>query len=254
MSKDKPLFTPEDFLQYEARRRGVSIEDFKIPNRLVLVYQRSAFEHVKRILRGKTIEWLYGKLRPFSIGIVDGKEVGVFRAWIGAPAAAAMLEELIACGANRIFEVGVSGGVHPSLELGDYVVVTEAIRDEGTSNHYFPPKVKLESSPRLRELLIHELTQEGAKYAVGSVWTTDGVYRETRGKFLKFRGQGVLAVNMETSALFAVAKYRGVEIASAQVISDILTEKGWLFAFADKKVKSRLKTLLKLTIKALVNA
>ena len=45
------------------------------------------------------------------------------------------------------------------------------------------------------------------------------------GKFRRFRDSGVLAVDMETSAIFAVAKYRGVEVASAQVISDILTER-----------------------------
>lgn len=251
LNEDEPLFTPEDFLQYEARRRGVSKEGFHIPNRLILVYQRDAFEQVKQILNGKVKEWLYGELRPFFIGRVNDKEIGAFRAWIGAPAASFMLEELIACGANKIFEVGMAGGLQPRLKPGDIVVVTGAIRDEGTSNHYFPRGVKLESSHGLRNSLIQELTRSKIKHSVGSVWTTDGVFRETRGKFLKFRNQGVLAVNMETSALFAVAKYRNVEIASAQVISDVLTTKRWLFAFRDKKVLSQLQKLLKLTIRAL---
>jgi len=251
LSEDEPLFTPEDFLLYEACRRGVDRKAFQIPNRLIIVYQTNAFEYVKKTLNGETTEWLYGKLRPFFVGIANDKEIGVFRAWIGAPAAAAMLEELIACGAKKIFEVGMAGGLQSQLKPGDIVVVTEAIRDEGTSNHYFPPEVKLESSPRLRNSLIQELTRKRIKHSVGSVWTTDGVYRETRGKFLKFRNKGVLAVSMETSALFAVAKYREVEIASAQVISDVLTTEGWLFAFNDKKVLSRLQSLLKLTVRAL---
>jgi len=202
-------------------------------------------------LNGKTIKWLYGELRPFLIGIVDNKEIGAFRPGIGAPAAAAMLEELIACGAKKIFEVGMAGGLQPQLKPGDIIVVTEAIRDEGTSNHYFPPEVKLESSHRLRNSLLQELTHKRINYSVGSVWTTDGLYRETKVKFLKFHNQGILAVNMETSALFAVAKYRNVEIASAQVISDVLTTEGCLFAFSDKRVLSRLQELIKLTVKAL---
>ena len=162
-----------------------------------------------------------------------------------------MLEELIACGAKKIFEVGMAGGLQPQLKPGDIIVVTEAIRDEGTSNHYFPPEVKLESSHRLRNSLLQELTHKRINYSVGSVWTTDGLYRETKVKFLKFHNQGILAVNMETSALFAVAKYRNVEIASAQVISDVLTTEGCLFAFSDKRVLSRLQELIKLTVKAL---
>lgn len=251
MSEDEPLFTPEDFLRYEARRRGVSRESFQIPSRLILVYQTTAFEQVKKILNGKLTAWLHDESRPLCIGTLNGKQICSFRSWIGSPGAATILENLIACGANKIFEVGMAGGVQPSLELGDFVVVTEAIRDEGTSNHYFSREVKLESSSKLRKLLIQELTREGIKYSVGSVWTTDGVYRETRRKFLKFRNQGVLAVNMETSALFAVARYRKVEIASAQVISDVLTAKGWLFAFRNEIVSSKLQTLLELTVKAL---
>jgi len=209
------------------------------------------FEYVKEILNGKPVDWLYYESQPICIVIVDNKEIGVFRAWIGAPAAAAMLEELVSCGAKIIFEVGVAGGLQSSLNPGDIVVVTEAIRDEGTSSHYFSHDVRLESSLRLRSLLIQQLTLEGIKPQVGPVWTTDGVYRETRGKFLKFSNQGVLAANMETSALFAVAKYRNVEIASAQVISDILSKEGWLPAFEDEKVSKGLQTLLKSTVKVL---
>lgn len=251
MSENEVLFTPEDFLRYEARHRGVSREALQIPDYLILVYQKNAFEYIEKTLNGKNIKWLYGEISPFFIGIVDNKEIGVFRLGIGAPAAATMLEELIACGAKKIFEVGMAGGLQPQLKPGDIIVVTEAIRDEGTSNHYFPPEVKLESSYRLRNSLIQELTYKRINYSTGSVWTTDGVYRETRGKFLKFLNQGVLAVNMETSALFAVAKYRNVEIASAQVISDVLTTEGWLFAFGDKRVLSRLQELLNLTVKVL---
>jgi len=48
---------------------------------------------------------------------------------------------------------------------------------------------------------------------------------ETIGKFRRFKESGVLAVNMETYAVFALAKYRNIEVASLQVISDILNRK-----------------------------
>jgi uridine phosphorylase len=114
------------------------------------------------------------------------------------------LKEIIACGAKEIFEIGVSGGLQHFLKPGDIIVMTGAVRDEGTSYHYFPPEVKVESSQDLRNALCRLLEEEGIKHYSGSVWSTDGAYRETRGKFLKFREAGILAVNMETSAIFAV--------------------------------------------------
>ncbi len=56
---------------------------------------------------------------------------------------------------------------------------------------------------------------------------------------------------METAALFAVAKYRKVEIASVQVISDVLSEEGWQPAFNQEKVQDGLQVLLDVVIAAL---
>lgn len=250
MVEDKPLFTAKDYIKYEARRRGVSESFFNVPSRLILVYQRLGFNYLRGALDGEDKEWLY-KDRPVFVGKLNDKRIGVFRPWVGASGAAAMLEELIACGARKIIEVGVAGGLQPSVEVGDIVVVTDAFPDEGTSRHYFPSETRFGSSTSLRELFIQQLRLKGLKFSVGPVWSTDGFYRETRGKFLKFRQQGALAVNGETSALFAVAKYHGVNIASAQVISDILTEDGWLCAFGDKKVSDSLKALLNVAVQVL---
>jgi uridine phosphorylase len=161
------------------------------------------------------------------------------------------LEEAIECETKTIFEVGLAGGLQTFLRPADIVVVTEAIRDEGTSHHYFPAKTRVESSRKLRNELIKHLMEGKIKHFAGSVWSTDGIYRETRSKFQRFRDQGVLAVDMETSAVFAVAKYRNVRVASAQVISDVLTENGWLQAFHHRSVRGSTRTLLKAVLETL---
>jgi uridine phosphorylase len=251
MSEDKAICNPYDAIRYVAENRKVSIDALKIPQRLLLTYQRSTFECTKNLVKGKSVEWIYGESQPFCIGQFNDVEIGVGRFWIGAPAAAFTFEEAIACGAKIIFEVGLSGGLQEFLKPADMVIVTEAIRDEGTSFHYFPPEVKVESSPQLRETLIKYLNERKIPHFVGSVWSTDGVYRETLGKFRRFRDSGVLAVNMETSAIFAVAKYRKVEAASAQVISDVLTENGWLQAFHEQSIRESVETLLKAVLETL---
>lgn len=251
MSEEEAIFTPLDTIRYVAENRKVPIDALKVPQRILITYQRSTYECAKNLINGKSVKWIYGESQPLSIGRFNGVEIGVCRFWIGAPAAAFTLEEAIACGAKTIFEVGLSGGLQAFLKPGDIIVVTEAIRDEGTSYHYLPPNVKVESSTRLRELFIKCLKGRKIEHFVGSVWSTDGVYRETIGKFRRFRDSSVLAVDMETSAIFAVAKYRNVEAASAQVISDILTEGGWLQAFYEKSVKESAEVLLKAVLETL---
>ncbi|MEM2917762.1 MAG: nucleoside phosphorylase [Candidatus Bathyarchaeia archaeon] len=250
--EDEPIFTPRDFVRYVAEVKKLPINTIKVPERLVITYQRSAYEYAKSLINGKLLEWwIYGENQPFSVGKFNDVEVGLGRFWIGAPAAATTLEEMIACGAKEIFEVGLSGGLQPFLKPGDIIIVTEAIRDEGTSHHYFPPEVKVESSEDLRNRLLKQLNADDVKHHCGIVWSTDGVYRETRGKFLKFKRAGVLAVNMETSAIFAVSKYRGVKAASVQVISDVLYETGWIPAFEHETVKEGVKIAINTVLKTL---
>ena len=252
LSEDKPIFTPSDFIRYLAENRKVEIDTLKVPQRLLITYQRGAYEYAKKLIDGSSLDWwMYGESQPFCIGQFNNVEIGLGRFWIGAPAAVMTLEEVIACGAKKIFEVGLSGGLQTFLQPGDIVVVTEAIRDEGTSYHYLPPKVKVESSVLLRNRLIERLNERKIKYFVGSVWSTDGVYRETRSKFLKFKNAHVLAVNMETSAIFAVAKYRNVEAASAQIISDVLTETGWLQAWGHQSIREKTEVLLRAVLETL---
>ena len=245
MSEDESVSKPSDTIRYFAKNRKIPVESLRIPQRLVLTYQRSTFDCAKNLIKGSCVDWLYGESQPFCVGRFNNIEVGVGRFWIGAPAAVFTLEEAIACGVNTIFEVGVSGGIQSSFEPGDIIVVTEAIRDEGTSYHYFPPEVTVESDASLRNELIERLKRNNVKHFVGPVWSTDGAYRETWRKLRTFRKSGVLAVNMETSAIFAIAKYRNVKAASAQVISDVLGEDGWQIAFGHQSVRDSAEILLK---------
>jgi len=252
LNEDEPIITPSDFIRYVAENRKIPVHRLKLPQRLLITYQRSTYECAKNLVDGRLVDWwIYGESQPFCVGQYNGVEIGVGRFWIGASAAVMTLEEVIACGAKTIFEVGLAGGLQSFLQPGDIVVVTEAIRDEGTSHHYLPPEVKVESSARLRNNLVKHLNEREIRHFVGPVWSTDGVYRETRGKFRRFRDGGVLAVDMETSAIFALAKFRNVEAASAQAISDVLTEKGWLQAFEHQSVRESTKALLKSVLEAL---
>ena len=255
LSSDEPIFTPQDFLRYVAAARGVDPKTFRIPSRLIMVYQKRHFAFIDRLIEGKPAEWWwYSDRLPLQVGRFGGVDIAVATNFVGSPAAAMVLEELISCGAEKIIEVGTSGGLQSFLKPGDIVVATEAICDEGTTCQYSVSKETLTPSRSLKGLLVKALRMKGLHYYSGAVLTTDGVYRETRGKLRRLREAGVLAIDMETSALYAVAIHRRVEIASVLIISDLLTDSEWRPAFGDPRVSSSAETVSRLAIEAISKA
>jgi len=96
------------------------------------------------------------------------------------------------------------------------------------------------------------LDSHGVKYYAGTSCTIDAPYRETIAEIRKYRKEGVLTVEMELSALFAVAKYRGVEMGAIVTVSDLLTERKWSPKFHLKKTQVGLETLYEVGLKALL--
>jgi uridine phosphorylase len=154
---------------------------------------------------------------------------------IGAPYAAMVAETLIAWGAQTILFIGWCGAVSPDLTIGDLVVPTAAVIDEGTSPHY----VAGVSTACPCALLTHQVAEacaaEGGCARTGSVWTTDAIFRETRDEVARHQQDGVLAVEMECSALFTVGGFRGVEVAALLVVSDDLSSLTWHPGFKDPR-------------------
>jgi len=146
---------------------------------------------------------------------------------VGAPMAAICLEKLIALGARRILVYGWCGSLHPALAAGDLFIPTQGLSEEGTSAHYpgagGDPDDLL--SVRLSEALAEANGFAGPRR--GSIWTTDAVYRETREKVARYSAQGILAVDMEYTALRAVAAFRQVSLAAVMLVSDELFHQNW---------------------------
>ena len=85
----------------------------------------------------------------------------------------------------------------------------------------------------------NQLTAAGLAFQLGRVWTTDAIYRETKAKVLAYGSQGMLAVEMEMSALFTVARYRGVALAGLLVVSDELFTLTWRHGLRDDHFRRR---------------
>lgn len=158
--------------------------------------------------------------------------------FLGAPQAVMGMEKLIALGAKRLWVLGWCGSLQSSLNIGDIVIPLSAISEEGTSQHYPLIDRIPQPDPILTSSLERALTHEGIFYLKGPVWTTDAPYRETPEKVRKYQNQGILAVEMEISALMTVACYRGVALAALLVVSDQLYDLRWEHGFSTSLLRN----------------
>jgi uridine phosphorylase len=219
------FFTPDDYVGY-VRRLG-RIDDYVPPDGIILCYQNSLLEKVQ------AREDLTSARRPGSFGRLlrlpsTGDRIGVMGSFgIGAPAAATALEELIALGTSRFIAVGTAGSLQHHCPVGHLVVCDRAIRDEGVSHHYLASETYATPSPAITRALRDELTARGIEHLVGPSWTIDTPYRETVEEARHYQREGVLCVEMEAAALFAVAGYRSVEICAGFAMSDSLADLVW---------------------------
>lgn len=218
------FFAPSDFIGY-IKGKGI-LGSRPAPEAVILSYQRSLLEYAETSRKVTRAEGYFGGQVSY-LEETGGKVAIVGRFGVGSPAAAVMLEELVAWGVRRFVSVGTAGSLVLDLPPGSLLLCTGALRDEGTSYHYAPAGAEARPSAGLTDRLGRELTARGLSHRRGSTWTTDAIYRETAGEVRKFRDQGVLVAEMEAAALFTVAAYRKVEIAACFSVSDTLAELAW---------------------------
>jgi uridine phosphorylase len=164
---------------------------------------------------------------PIREGYWEGKPITLAGPAPGAPYAVMILEKLIALGAQNVIALGWCGSLRPEVRIGDLIVPDSAYSEEGTSAHYPMAEPEPRPAAALYRTIKNLLNAAGLKFHHGRVWTTDAIYRETRGKVQAYGAQGMLAVEMEISALFTVARYRKVALAGMLVVSDELFTFTW---------------------------
>lgn len=156
-----------------------------------------------------------------------GEEIAVFHPGVGAPLAAAFLEEAVVMGARKVVACGGCGTLTPRVAAGDIVIPMSAVRDEGTSFHYLPASREVDADPQAVAAAVALLEERNVPFKTGKVWTTDAIYRETRQRVDRRREEGCLVVEMEAAAFFAVARFRGIRFAQLLYGGDDLSGEQW---------------------------
>lgn len=235
---DLPLF--EDDLDspgfIEPRSHGDGTD---MPTRVVFCFFSEMIDKIAARDDARLVEtrmWAHGPHRVLEIKH-RGERLAVVHAGVGAPLAGGLLEEAIALGGRQFVTVGGAGALVPDLVMGHAVVVESAVRDEGTSFHYAAPSRVIEADPALVASVSATLTDAGVPFVTGRTWTTDAPYREARTRVARrVELDGCITVDMEASALLAVAAYRGARLVSLLYAGDSLAgdewdHRGWHSAF-----------------------
>ena len=158
--------------------------------------------------------------RCISIGKHKDHLVGVLKSKFGAPAVAMTVDVLATLGVESIIGVGFCGGLQKHIQCGDLVLPLACVRDDGTSVRYvaeaYPAVADIYSLDLLRNLA----EASSHPWHCGLVWSTDAVLLETSALVEHWSNRGVSGVDMESGALFTLARLLGVRAAAILVASD----------------------------------
>jgi uridine phosphorylase len=177
-----------------------------------------------------------------AVGERDGVRLAAASTGIGAPSTAILVEELAKIGAKRFIRVGNSGGLAPSLGLGDLVITTGAVRDDGTSKSYVLSEYPAVASWQVVAALVAAARARGVRHAAGVTWSMDAFYArnavldadgaiqtmstggyrapELESRLVAMRDARVQNCEMESGILLTLAGLFGLEAGCICVVSD----------------------------------
>lgn len=189
----------------------------------------------KTYLEGATLYNENRGLLGYS-GSYQGVPVSVQTTGMGCPSLSIVVEELIRLGARTLIRVGTAGIISPTVRPGDHVVVTAAEPGDGTTAQYLRGDTSsLAPDFEVVRALVDSPGQEEFPLHVGPVRTEDAFYATSRDDVAVLAGRGVLAVEMESSALFLLGRLRGTATGCVLCASNAVGDS----SFADPEIMRR---------------
>jgi uridine phosphorylase len=221
VSADLPLPTGKDYaagsvfqpgnLLREARRQR-NLPDQPVPRVCLLDPDGDIAAHLADTGRGQRHSGWACYHTDMWVTDLAGVAVGVVGRAVGAPFAVLVAEQLFSSGAELVVSITSAGQLQPLADQPYFVLIDQALRDEGTSLHYLPPTPWSSLPDHLKARLepaIHDLPEP---VITARSWTTDAPYRETRAAITTAIEAGATCVEMEAAALYALAEARGYDI------------------------------------------
>ena len=184
--------------------------DLQLPKNCIYAFLEEEIDRYAQEVGAKCVGEFISATKTYSVYVMDykGEKVCLAQAPVGSAPAAQFMDWLI-YGVEKIISTGTCG-VLTNIEENAFLVPVRALRDEGASYHYAPPSRYMDVHVEAISAIEQVLEQLGVPYEEVMTWSTDGFYRETAEKVAYRKEEGCAVVEMECSALAAVAQLRGV--------------------------------------------
>ncbi|WP_349410131.1 purine-nucleoside phosphorylase [Pseudalkalibacillus sp. SCS-8] len=155
-------------------------------------------------------------------GTYKGKRISVQGTGMGVPSISIYAHELIdSYGVKNLIRVGTCGAYQKDVKVRDVILAMSASTDSSTNRHRFGG---IDFAPTANFDLLHDAygkaVERGLEVKVGNVFTSDTFYNDTMDLAKQLADYQVLAVEMETSALYTLANKFGVNALSVLTVSD----------------------------------
>ncbi len=238
-----PVLNPADIVRAFTKK---DVRDLVLPRRAVILFAGPDLSALVRKSDGQLIEgW-----KPFrTLYRAREKETILVKSPFGGPNVAALVEELSFFGVREFCLWGYCGGISRNTSVGDLLLVTRALREEGTSYHYLEDGDEFVASPWAAEW---EQVARKEGMVPGAVWTCDALYREGRDKAARYGAKGILGVEMEAASLYAVCRAKALKGVAFLVVSDLVHETGWQGGFESPDFKNAAKRLSAFILKHVI--
>ena len=221
--RDTSIFKPENLLREARRQKGLN--DCPIPQICLLDPDGDMVDYLIR--KGASLNpcWscYHTKMYEFDL---NGMGVGIIGCAVGASFAVLLAEQMFVSGCQLLISMTSAGIVGQADQQARFLLITEALRDEGTSYHYLPPETPALLNPLLEEKLQNLLQQPELGIKAGISWTTDAPYRETASAITQAKARGAQAVEMEASALYAFAQMRHKQVVCYAYLTNTMAQEG----------------------------
>ncbi len=160
-------------------------------------------------------------------GSYRGKRVSVQGTGMGVPSISIYAHELIdEFGVKNLIRIGTCGALQPDLKLRDLILAMSSSTNSAVNRLRFGG---MDFSPtasfRLLKRAYDVATGKGYKVQVGPILTSDSFYNDDLEAWKLWASYGILAVEMETTALYSLAAKFGVEALTILTVSDSLVSR-----------------------------
>ena len=161
------------------------------------------------------VELAYNREFRSICGTYKGVKVLALSTGIGGCSAGIAAEELHNIGVQAMIRIGSCGALQKGIALGDLIIVTGAVRDDGASKAYVPEIYPAVADFQLASCIISSAAEMGVPYCEGLAHSHESFYHDEADRVSDFwSSKGVLGADMESAALFTIGRLRGVKAAS----------------------------------------